>query len=43
MKSARATIFAILISTLGCGSDDGGGSSGGITVNPGESIQAAVG
>lgn len=41
MKSVRLSIFAILVLALGCGNDDGGGG-GGITVRPGESIQAAV-
>lgn len=41
MKSVRVSICAVLILAYGCAEDDGGGG-GGITVRPGESIQAAV-
>lgn len=43
MKTYRVSILLILSLMIGCADDDGGGGGvGGITVRPGESIQAAV-
>ncbi|MBI3782417.1 MAG: right-handed parallel beta-helix repeat-containing protein [Deltaproteobacteria bacterium] len=41
MKFARAGILAVLVLAYGCG-DDHEGSSAGVTVSPGQSIQAAI-
>lgn len=42
MKSARVSICAVLVLAFGCGDSDHGGTAASLTVNPGESIQAAV-
>ncbi|HVM95201.1 MAG TPA: right-handed parallel beta-helix repeat-containing protein [Candidatus Acidoferrales bacterium] len=41
MRLARWGIIAILVLAYGCG-DDGESGTGGVTVNPGQSIQAAI-
>jgi parallel beta-helix repeat protein len=42
MKIARLSICALLVLACGCGDSDHGGTAGSVTVNPGQSIQAAV-
>jgi parallel beta-helix repeat protein len=42
MKSARASLCAVLVLACGCGDSDHDGTAASLTVRPGESIQAAV-
>ena len=42
MKSARLSIFALLVLAVGCGGSDHSGAPTSLAVKPGESIQAAI-
>jgi len=42
MRASRLAICCLLVAVVGCGDDDDSSGDSGITVRPGESIQAAV-
>lgn len=42
MKTLRVSICGLLLLVAGCGDDDSGNNGGGLTVSPGQSIQAAI-